>query len=171
MNTRERDVVVELADALWGAEVERAPIAPITEGRPDLTVEDAYAIQTVNVERRVASGAVVRGRKVGLTSEPMQRLLGVNEPDFGVLLDDMFTEDGDEIALESMLQPRVEAELAFVMAALDRDRRQPDRGLADHARRHRRGQRLLRSSRPRRQADPRDGAGPAVDRDVALSQR
>ena len=116
MNTRERDVVVELADALWRAEVERAPIAPITEGRPDLTVEDAYAIQTVNVERRVASGAVVRGRKVGLTSEPMQRLLGVNEPDFGVLLDDMFTEDGDEIALKTMLQPRVEAEMAFVMA-------------------------------------------------------
>ena len=116
MTTRERDVVVELADALWRAEVERVPIAPITEGRPDLTVEDAYAIQTVNVERRVASGAVVRGRKVGLTSEPMQRLLGVNEPDFGVLLDDMFTEDGDEIALETMLQPRVEAEMAFVMA-------------------------------------------------------
>ena len=73
------------------------PIAPITEGRPYLAVEDAYAIQTVNIERRVIAGALVRGRKVGLTSEPMQRLLGVNEPDFGALLDDMFVEDGDEI--------------------------------------------------------------------------
>jgi 2-keto-4-pentenoate hydratase len=111
----ERAVVAELADALWRAEVDRAPIAPITEGRPNLTVEDAYVIQTANIERRVAAGAVVRGRKVGLTSEPMQRLLGVNEPDSGVLLDDMFTEDGDQIALNTMLQPRVEAEMAFIM--------------------------------------------------------
>jgi len=59
---------------------------------------------------------VVRGRKVGLTSRPMQKLLGVNEPDFGLLLDDMFVEDGDEIAPETMLQPRVEAEMAFIMA-------------------------------------------------------
>jgi 2-keto-4-pentenoate hydratase len=107
--------VVELADALWQAEVERTPIGPITDGRQDLTVEDAYAIQSYNIDRRVAAGRVVRGRKVGLTSKPMQQLLGVDEPDFGVLLDDMFTEDGDEIALEAMLQPRVEAEMAFIM--------------------------------------------------------
>jgi 2-keto-4-pentenoate hydratase len=108
--------VVELADALWRAEVERRPIDPISDARRDLTVQDAYAIQSHNIERRVAAGGVVRGRKVGLTSRPMQQLLGVDEPDFGVLLADMFTEDGDEIALESMLQPRVEAEMAFVMA-------------------------------------------------------
>lgn len=108
--------VVELADALWRAEVERCPIAPISGGRSDLTVQDAYAIQSHNIERRVTAGGVVRGRKVGLTSRPMQQLLGVDEPDFGVLLADMFTEDGDEITLESMLQPRVEAEMAFVMA-------------------------------------------------------
>jgi 2-keto-4-pentenoate hydratase len=59
----------------------------------------------------------VIGRKIGLTSLPMQRLLGVSEPDFGVLLDDMVVEDGDEIPLDSLLQPRVEAELAFVMAS------------------------------------------------------
>src|SRR5690242_9757262 len=120
--------VAELADRLWAAERNRSPIAPITQGRPDLTVEHAYAIQGRNVERRVAAGAVVRGRKVGLTSEPMQRLLRVNEPDFGVLLDDMFTEDGDEIALETLLQPRVEAEMAFVMA---RDLAGPGATVAD----------------------------------------
>ena len=108
--------VVELADALWRAEVERRPIDPISDARRDLTVQDAYAIQSHNIERRVAAGGVVRGRKVGLTSRPMQQLLGVDEPDFGVLLADMFTEDGDEIALTSLLQPRVEAEMAFVMA-------------------------------------------------------
>ena len=84
---------------------------------PDRVLQDAYAIQTYNIERRVASSRVIRGRKVGLTSRPMQELLGVSEPDFGVLLDDMFVEDGDEIPLETMLQPRVEAEMAFVIGA------------------------------------------------------
>jgi 2-keto-4-pentenoate hydratase len=116
MSGAERMSLVELADALWRAEVERMPISPLSDGHPDLTVEDAYAVQSHNIERRVAGGSVVRGRKVGLTSRPMQQLLGVDEPDFGVLLDDMFSEDGDEIAFELMLQPRVEAEMAFVMA-------------------------------------------------------
>jgi len=109
-------LVTELADRLWQAEVERKPIPPITDDHEDLTVEDAYAIQSRNIERRIRAGAVVRGRKVGLTSRPMQKLLGVDEPDFGLLLDDMFVEDGDEIAPETMLQPRVEAEMAFIMA-------------------------------------------------------
>ena len=88
--------VGELADGLWRAEVERTPIEPLTDSYRHLTVDDAYAIQTLNVRRRIAAGAVVRGRKVGLTSQVMQQLLGVDEPDFGVLLDDMFVDDGDE---------------------------------------------------------------------------
>jgi 2-oxopent-4-enoate hydratase len=64
---------------------------------------------------RIRAGRQVIGRKVGLTSAPMQRMLGVNEPDYGVLLDDMAVEDGDQIDLGTLLQPRVEAELAFVM--------------------------------------------------------
>jgi 2-keto-4-pentenoate hydratase len=107
--------VVSLADALWEAERTRNPIDPLTDGHPDLVVEDAYAIQTYNIDRRVADGARIVGRKVGLTSRGMQDLLGVDEPDFGVLLDDMIVEDGDEVDLSSMLQPRIEAELAFVM--------------------------------------------------------
>ena len=104
-----------MAEALASAERDRTPIPPLTDAHPDLTVEDAYAIQSLNIERRVAEGRLVRGRKVGLTSAPMQRLLGVDEPDFGVLLDDMFVEDGDEIPMEQLLQPRAEAEVAFVM--------------------------------------------------------
>ena len=107
-------IVAEVADRLWRAEIEHSPISPITDAHPELALEDAYAIQTYNIERRVASGRVIRGRKVGLTSRPMQELLGVSEPDFGVLLDDMFVEDGDEVPLETMLQPRVEAEMACV---------------------------------------------------------
>ena len=110
-------IVAEVADRLWRAEIEHSPISPITDAHPELVLQDAYAIQTYNIERRVASGRVIRGRKVGLTSRPMQELLGVSEPDFGVLLDDMFVEDGDEVPLETMLQPRVEAEMAFVIGA------------------------------------------------------
>ena len=109
-------LVGELADRLWQAEVEGKPIAPLTEAHPDLTVSDAYAIQTANIERRVTAGRVIRGRKVGLTSRVMQQLLGVDEPDFGVLLDDMFVEDGSHIDSRVLLQPRAEAEIAFVMA-------------------------------------------------------
>ena len=108
-------IVAEVADRLWQAEIDRAPISPITDDHPELGLADAYAIQTYNIERRVGAGRVIRGRKVGLTSRPMQELLGVSEPDFGVLLDDMFVEDGDEVPLETMLQPRVEAEMAFVI--------------------------------------------------------
>jgi 2-keto-4-pentenoate hydratase len=104
-----------LADALWRAEQERAPIDPLTDAVRDLSVADAYWIQSRNVDRRVASGKVVRGRKVGLTSGRTQQLLGVHEPTFGVLTDDMFVDDGDEIDVAALVAPRVEAELAFVM--------------------------------------------------------
>jgi 2-keto-4-pentenoate hydratase len=104
------------ADRLWRAEVDREPIAPITDGDADLTIEDAYLIQTHNIERRVAAGRVVCGRKVGLTSRPMQALFGADEPDSGVLLDDMFVDDGDEVAHRDLLAPRVAAGMAFVMA-------------------------------------------------------
>jgi 2-keto-4-pentenoate hydratase len=79
----------QLADALWQAETSRQPIEPLTEQHDDLVVEDAYAIQAINVRRKMDAGARVIGRKVGLTSKPMQQLLGVKEPDYGVLLDDM----------------------------------------------------------------------------------
>jgi 2-keto-4-pentenoate hydratase len=110
--------IAECADRLWQAQVTRSPVSALTDDAPDLTVADAYAIQSYNIDRQVAAGRVIRGRKVGLTSRPMQELAGVSEPDFGVLLDDMFVEDGDEVPLESLVQPRVEAEMAFV---LDRD--------------------------------------------------
>jgi 2-keto-4-pentenoate hydratase len=106
----------DLADELWEADRAAKPISPLTDRHADLTIEDAYAIQTINIDRRIAAGQRVIGRKVGLTSKPMQDLLGVDEPDFGVLTDEMIVEDGDLIALSRLVQPRVEAELAFVMA-------------------------------------------------------
>jgi 2-oxopent-4-enoate hydratase len=105
----------QLAEELWEADRTAKPIAPLTDRHPDLGIEDAYAIQTVNIDRRVGAGQRVIGRKVGLTSRPMQETLGVDEPDFGVLTDEMVVEDGDLIAMSRLVQPRVEAELAFVM--------------------------------------------------------
>ena len=88
----------ELADELWQAEHTGVPAEPLTKRHPSLEIEDAYAIQSINIDRHVAQGARICGRKVGLTSLPMQELLGVDEPDYGVLLDHMFVEDGDEVA-------------------------------------------------------------------------
>jgi 2-keto-4-pentenoate hydratase len=110
------DLHQQLADELWEADRAAKPVAPLTERHTDLTIEDAYAIQTINIDRRTAAGQRVIGRKVGLTSRPMQDLLGVDEPDFGVLTDEMIVEDGDLVSMSRLVQPRVEAELAFVMA-------------------------------------------------------
>jgi 2-oxopent-4-enoate hydratase len=105
-----------LAGELAAAERSRRPVAPLTDRVPGLSVGDAYAIQRRNVARHVAAGARVVGRKIGLTSAPMQRMLGVDEPDFGVLLDTMRVADGDAVAVDELVQPKAEAEIAFVMA-------------------------------------------------------
>jgi 2-keto-4-pentenoate hydratase len=107
----------ELADRLWQAEVDHVPVEPISQDRPDLTVEDAYVIQDRNVTRRVTAGSVVRGRKVGLSTSRAQKLTGIDEPDCGVLLDDMFLDDSEEVPFDALLQPRVVSVMALVMAS------------------------------------------------------
>jgi 2-keto-4-pentenoate hydratase len=109
-------LIADLASRLWEAEVGCVPVDPITDGWPGLSVEDGYAVQGRNVERRVAAGAVVCGYKVGLTSSASQELFGSHEPSFGTLTDDMFVDEYDEISLDALVHPRVEAEVAFVMA-------------------------------------------------------
>ena len=109
------DLQRDLAAELWDADRTAVPIPPLTERHPELVLADAYAIQTINITRRTEAGQRVIGRKVGLTSRPMQEMLGVDEPDFGVLTDEMLVEDGDAIDLGRLVQPRVEAEIAFVM--------------------------------------------------------
>jgi 2-oxopent-4-enoate hydratase len=116
MSGSPRSVIVGLADALWQAQSERSPVRPITEQHSGLTVEDAYAIQAYNIDRRVAAGGIDRGRKVGLTSRATQELFGVKEPSCGVLLDDMFHDEGDAVAVDALIAPRVTAEFALLMA-------------------------------------------------------
>lgn len=100
------------------AEAERAvsPIDPLTETWPELDVDDAYAIQLVNARARIGAGANIRGHKVGLTSRAMQEMLGVTEPDYGHLFDAMFVTEGSSVQAGAFCHPRVEIEVAFVLA-------------------------------------------------------
>ena len=99
---------------LWAAQRDRSPIAPLTVTHPGLDVADAYAVQQINLHRRLADGATLVGHKIGLTSEPMQTLLGVDEPDFGFVVDDMVV-DGDRVPVHWFCSPRVEPEVAFLL--------------------------------------------------------
>jgi 2-keto-4-pentenoate hydratase len=94
----------------------RVPCAAVRDliGTDDLPA--AYAVQQGLVQKRLAAGATVVGRKIGATSEAVQNQLGVDQPDFGYLLDDMDVSDQDPISMRRLLQPRVEAEVAFRMA-------------------------------------------------------
>jgi 2-keto-4-pentenoate hydratase len=106
----------EAADALHDAEQRRTPIARLTGLFPMMSVTDSYEIALLNIQRRVDAGAVVRGHKVGLSSRAMQLMMGVDEPDYGHLLSDMFVAENTPIAMSSLCSPRVEVEIAFVLA-------------------------------------------------------
>jgi len=104
------------ADQLEQAERTRVACGQFSAAHPGMTLDDAYAIQAAWMALKLAAGRSVKGHKIGLTSKAMQRAVGISEPDFGVLLDDMFYRDGGSIPTERFLQLRVEAELAFVLA-------------------------------------------------------
>ena len=108
-------ILEEAAAVLREADATREPIAPIVSRWPELEVSDAYAIQRKNIDLRVRAGAAIRGHKVGLSSRAMQEMMGVREPDYGHLLDDMFVFEGHEVAMDELIQPRVEIETAFVL--------------------------------------------------------
>jgi 2-keto-4-pentenoate hydratase len=103
-----------LADALRAAESARAPIAPLIESHPDLTAADAYEIQLRNIRRRPAP---VVGHKVGLSSRAMQEMMGVDEPDYGHLLEDMRVFEDVPADAGRYCYPRVEIEVAFLLGA------------------------------------------------------
>jgi len=105
----------EIAAALLDAYRSRQPIEPLTGRFDDLTLDDAYQIQLLQVEQWLADGARVKGHKVGLTSAAMQRQMGVASPDYGHLLDTMFWLEHEPIPASVFVQPRVEPEVAFVL--------------------------------------------------------
>ena len=105
----------EAAERLITAYQTREPIDPLTGIYDGMTIEDAYAIQLLQMDHLREQGRTVKGHKVGLTSMAMQRLLGVSEPDFGHLLDDFFYLEHMPIPMGRFIQPRVEPEVAFVL--------------------------------------------------------
>ena len=104
------------ADDLFNAEQTRIQIQPLTETDSSLTVDDAYAIQMANIARAEAMGHVISGKKIGLTSVGIQTQLGVHEPDYGHLFAAMDCVDG-KADCSQLIQPKIEAEIAFVLAA------------------------------------------------------
>lgn len=98
-------------------ESERAgtQIRQLSLQHPGMTIDDAYAVQKAWIDLKTGAGRTVKGHKIGLTSKAMQYSSNINEPDYGVLLDDMFFADGSSIPTERFIVPRLEVELAFVL--------------------------------------------------------
>lgn len=109
----DEDTSEQLAASLYEAHRTAAPIDRLTESH-DLTISDAYDIQSRFVDRRIEDGAEIVGHKIGLTSDGIQEQLGVTEPDFGRILDTMFLEDGT-IPTDDLIEPRVEPEVGFMI--------------------------------------------------------
>lgn len=104
------------ASALDTAEKSRRQISQLSLRHPDMTMDDAYAIQAAWVRKKVEEqGRIIKGHKIGLTSRAMQQSSQIDEPDYGTLLDDMFFADGTEIPLSTFIDPMIEVELAFIL--------------------------------------------------------
>jgi 2-keto-4-pentenoate hydratase len=114
LETRQRSAAAGL---LWAAERDRAPIGPLTETFPGIDVVDAYEIQLINIRRRLAAGAGVRGHKVGLSSPVMQQMMGVDEPDYGHLLEDMVLAQDAPIPAAAYCYPRIEVEIGYILGS------------------------------------------------------
>ncbi|MFC7361029.1 2-keto-4-pentenoate hydratase [Nocardioides astragali] len=108
--------LAEAAARLRAAQETGTPCAPVRDLIGDDTTA-AYAVQRAAIARRVEAGATIVGRKVGLTSPAVQAQIGVDQPDFGVLLDDMGHPDAATVLTHGLLQPKIEAEVAFVLGA------------------------------------------------------
>jgi len=109
------ELINALGDSLYEALKIKTPIEPLTARHTDMTIEDAYAIQQRMISLRIAAGEKVIGKKIGVTSTAVMNMLGVHQPDFGHMLDGMTYGDGDSITASSLIQPKAEGEIAFVL--------------------------------------------------------
>ncbi len=112
-----QDEIQAAAESLDQAERRRVQTGLLSLKYPQMTMDDSYAVQSAWVKKKIASGRKPIGWKIGLTSKAMQYALNINIPDSGVLFDDMVFEDGATVPTDRFIQPRIEAEIAFVMKA------------------------------------------------------
>jgi 2-keto-4-pentenoate hydratase len=103
------------ARALYDARRTRVPIPPFTDADPDLGMADGYAVQKELIDLLLADGDRIIGHKVGLTSKPMQKMVGVDSPDYGPVLASTVYRDGDTIPVSRFIAPKIEAEIVFVL--------------------------------------------------------
>ena len=114
--------VRKTAAMLFDAEQQRQTVRPLSESFPHIEPDEAYRIQLALMELKTAQGAKVVGKKIGLTSQAMQKMLNVDQPDYGHLLDGMMIEDGGHFRASELIQPKIEPEIAFI---LDHDLKGP----------------------------------------------
>ena len=111
-----RDKLEAAALLLYQAEVQKILCDPIRDIIGTTDLDAAYTVQQINTAKKIGSGARVIGHKIGLTAPVVQQQLGVDQPDFGLLWDDKEVKDGGEISVSELMQPKAEAEIAFVLA-------------------------------------------------------
>jgi 2-oxopent-4-enoate/cis-2-oxohex-4-enoate hydratase len=108
-------LIETLGDELYQAMTTQTVVDPLTSRHPDITIEHAYQIQLRMIQRRLDAGETVVGKKIGVTSKVVMQMLKVNQPDFGQLTSGMVFSEGQAILAGSMIAPRAEAEVAFVL--------------------------------------------------------
>ena len=110
------DKIQHYGDELHAALLSRQPVEPLTSREPGITLDDAYQIQLRMIQRRLDAGETVVGKKIGVTSQVVMDMLGVNQPDFGHLLSGMVFNEGEPVDTGRLIAPRAEAEVAFILA-------------------------------------------------------
>ncbi len=111
----EQAQITQLGDELYTALLERQTITPLTSRGLEISIEDAYHIQQRMLARRIEQGEKVVGKKIGVTSQAVMNALGVHQPDFGWLLDGMVYNEGESIPFDTLIQPKAEGEIAFLL--------------------------------------------------------
>ena len=107
--------ITQLGDELYEALTAGKTVSPLTSRGFEISIEDAYHIQQRMLARRIEKGEKVVGKKIGVTSKAVMNMLGVGQPDFGYLLDGMVYNEGESIPMDSLIQPKAEGEIAFLM--------------------------------------------------------
>ncbi|HJV87914.1 MAG TPA: 2-oxopent-4-enoate hydratase [Noviherbaspirillum sp.] len=111
----EQHTIIQLGDELYNALRSRETLTPLTERHPGITIEDAYYIQQRMTARRLEAGARIVGKKIGVTSKVVMDALNVHQPDFGYLLNTMIYNEGEAIPMNTLIQPKAEGEIAFLL--------------------------------------------------------
>ncbi len=109
------ELIETLGDELYAALCSRTVVGPLTSRYPDITIDNAYHIQQRMISRRLQAGESIVGKKIGVTSAAVMNMLGVSQPDFGYMLDGMIYGDGAAIDAATLIQPKAEGEIAFVL--------------------------------------------------------